>query len=457
MSDFNIPKTVATYLATSHISYQLRRGQAAPSLIETAISLGIAPNKLIQGTVLKCGNAYLMAIYPANTELDIESINRRAKREFKLCTETELKDVFQNCDPAALPPISQAYGVHAILDQSIYQLEDVFFPSGKAGVFCSSRGRDFIDLHVDSWHGDITTSGKIAFAYRNDLRISDEILKQTIESVDKLPAIPWIAAELLKLRNNPYIKASTLAEIIEKDPSLSAQLIRYASSPLYAYQGKLESVEQAIIRVLGLDFVMDLAFGLSLGKSLKMTSDGPLGLKAFWNHAIYCASLTQILCNAIEPIRRPPPGMGYLAALIHNFGFLLLGHLFPTQFKYLNNIAEKFPEQDIRDLENGILGTGHNQLGQWLMKSWKMPEEIIEAVAYHHDPEYNSDYSNYANLIYIANCLLQRHGIGDANTTELPPELLSKFGFDEHQLQLLVDSVMNNHDDLDFIAHKMAA
>ncbi|MCK5639748.1 MAG: HDOD domain-containing protein [Gammaproteobacteria bacterium] len=457
MSNFNIPKTVATYLATSHTPYQIRRGQAAASMVDTAISLGIAPNKLIQGTVLKCGSAYLMAIYPANAELDIESINRRAKREFKLCTGAELKDVFPNCEPSALPPVSQAYGVHAILDQSIYQLKDVFFSSGKAGVFCSSLGRDFIDLHVDSWHGDITSSDKVAFSYRSDLRIPDEVLKQTIESVDKLPAMPWIAAELLKRRNNPYIKASTLAEIIEKDPSLSAQLIRYASSPLYAYQGKLESVEQAIIRVLGLDFVMDLAFGLSLGKSLRMTSDGPLGLKAFWNHAIYCASLTQMLCNTIEPIRRPPPGMGYLAALIHNFGFLLLGHLFPTQFKYLNNIAEKFPDQDISDLESEILGTGHNQMGQWLMKSWKMPEEIIEAVTYHHDPEHNSDYSNYASLIYIANCLLKRHGIGDANTTELPPELLFRFGFDEQQLLALVDSVMDNHDDLDFIANKMAA
>ncbi len=92
-----------------------------------------------------------------------------------------------------------------------------------------------------------------------------------------------------------------------------------------------------------MDLVQDIAFGLALGKALNNPKDGPLGLNAFWKHAVYCAALTQTLCNSVEYSRRPPVGLGYMAGLLHNFGILLLGHLFPDQFERLNKAVQQNP------------------------------------------------------------------------------------------------------------------
>lgn len=278
-------------------------------------------------------------------------------------------------------------------------------------------------------------------------------MKEKVEQVHTLPPMPGIATQILRLRNNPYANASELAAVIDQDPSLTAQLLRYAASPFYAYQGKLTSVEQAIVRVLGMDF----SLGLALGKSFRNPKGGPLGLDAFWRDALHVAALTQALCNAIEFSRRPSPGVAYMAGLLHNFGFLLLGHLFPNQFTRLNKAVAEQSECPILDLEREIVGVTHTEMGLWLVDAWNLPREIVETVREHHNGDYRGDYAIYPNLVYIAHRLLKRFGIGDAASIDLPADLLEVVGLTEEQAETALGTVLQMRDGLQFMVRKMAA
>ena len=169
-------------------------------------------------------------------------------------------------------------------------------------------------------------------------------IRRRIEQIYELPPMPAVARRVLQLRNNPGASVAELAAIVELDPSLAAQVVRYAVSPFYAYRGKIGSIHDAITRVLGFDMVMNMALGLATGKSFRNPCDGPLGLHAFWQHAVYSATLVQALAKRMLPNARPQPGMAYLAGLLHNFGFLLLGHLFLPEFKLLNKLVIAHPE-----------------------------------------------------------------------------------------------------------------
>lgn len=63
--------------------------------------------------------------------------------------------------------------------------------------------------------------------------------------------------------------------MVETDPALAAQVVSWAASPYYASPGKIRSVEDAIVRVLGFDLVINLALGLALGKTLSLPKDHP--------------------------------------------------------------------------------------------------------------------------------------------------------------------------------------
>ncbi len=453
----NIPNTVRTYLARKGGQYRTRTVRPGTGFTETATLARLPFDKLARSLVVKSGKAYLMAITRADHELDLDKLNKLFKREFALCNAAEIAELFPNCASDYLPPMAEAYGLRAILDRTLMEQDEVYFCTGAEGVFIHASMDDFRRLQEDAWYKQSIIRDDEPRQAEVVAHDAKSVYKQRVESVNDLPAMPGLATEIMRIRNNPYSHAAELAAVIEQDPSLSAQLVRYALSPLYGYQGKVESVEQAIVRVLGMDFVLDIAFGLSLGKTFKNPKEGPIGLRAFWHHAIHCAALTQALCNAIDYNRRPPPGMGYLAGLLHNFGFLLLGHLFPDQFKRLNKAIADEPERSVHDIEREQTGVTHNELGLWLMDAWEMPREIIDAVEHHHDPEHKSDYSIYSSLVYIANCLLKRHGIGDAETMDIPADLLARVGLDQVKVEVALASVLEDSEGMEFMAAKMAA
>lgn len=454
----NIPDTVKTYLATKGGEFKIRVADVEDDFNATLAMAKLASRKVAKAVLIKSGKAYLMAVIPADRELDFSMVNRMFKREFEFCNEADIQELFPNCDPNYLPPLAEAYGLKAVQDKNLNELEYVYFASGEAGTFIRAGAADFKKLQGSAWRKhEISTPHQKSESEIQSLEELRMAIKDKVQSVKGLPPMPGIAAEIIRLRNNPYAMANELAAVIEQDPSLSAQLIRYATSPLYAYQGKVESVEHAIVRVLGMDFVFDLAFGLSLGRSFRIEKSGPVGLDNFWQHAIHTATLVQNLCGAIEYSRRPPPGMGYLTGLLHNFGFLLLGHLFPEQFARLNRAIEANPDRSVLDVERETIGVTHTELGLWLMDAWEMPREIIEAVREHHNAKHSSDYSIYANLIYIANALLKRIDIGDSEVMDVDDALLERVHLSREQVEAVFANVMDDTDGMEFIASKMAA
>lgn len=291
-------------------------------------------------------------------------------------------------------------------------------------------------------------------------------IRRRIEQVYELPPMPAMARRVLQLRNNPDASIAELAGIVELDPSLAAQVVRYAVSPFYAYRGAISSIHDAITRVLGFDMVMNMALGLATGKSFRNPCDGPLGLHAFWRHAVYSATLVQALAKRMPRDTRPQPGMAYLAGLLHNFGFLLLGHLFAPEFKLLNKLVAAHPESPVTALEKCVLGMGqaqnllemgHAQIGAWLMQSWQMPEEVIVTLREHHNGQYDGEHAQFPHLIMIADHVLKGRDIGDAPDAFLPPFSLYHLGLGEDAVLETAEQVFRDCSALDMMAMQIAA
>jgi len=290
-------------------------------------------------------------------------------------------------------------------------------------------------------------------------------IRRRIEQVYELPPMPEMARRILQLRHNPDASVADLAAIVELDPSLAAQVVRYAASPFYAYRGKINSIQDAITRVLGFDMVMNMALGLATGRSFHNPVEGPLGLHAFWRHAVYTAALVQMLAKRMPPQARPQPGMGYLAGLLHNFGFLLLGHLFPPEFKLLNKLVAAHPESPVTALEKCVLGMGqaqnilemgHAQIGAWLMYSWRMPDEIIVTLQEHHNPDYSGEHATLPHLVMIADHLLKSLDIGDAPDAGLPLRSLELTGLSEDTVRALAEQLFEDCSSLELMARQLA-
>lgn len=281
-------------------------------------------------------------------------------------------------------------------------------------------------------------------------------IRGRIKRLDKLPPMPEMTQKILRLSGNPDADVKELVGIVELDPSLAAQVMRYASSPFFSYQGKVDSVHTAITRVLGYNTVLNLALGATAARSFRIPRNVAMGLDSFWRHAIFSAALVQALSNAVPKESRPPAGLAYLAGLLHNFGHLLLGHLFKQEFLVLNKFILKYPDKPIEMIEQQVLGTNHGAIGAWLMEAWRLPEEIVIAIREHHNECYQDVHAVYPQLVFLADRLLKGHGIGDACDNQVPQSIYDSLEIGEYQAMAITARVMEGAGGLDMMANNFA-
>lgn len=280
---------------------------------------------------------------------------------------------------------------------------------------------------------------------------------QTLQQTQLLPPLPETAHALFKLRNNPDASLEQLTRIIEKDPSLTAFIIKYARMSIYGYSDRITSVHNAITLVLGFKLSLNITIGIASASFLKVPNQGPLGRVCIWNQSLKCAALCRELSNTMIHKRMIDSGLAYLSGLFHNFGYLLLAHLHPIQFNYLNDLVSRYPEEDIRTLEIHALGISHDTIGMYLINAWELPEEIGVAVAEHHFPDYSGKYAPYVQLIAIANRLLNNKDTADACPNLKTLFLLGNLGISKTDAEKALTKIQGCENEFNQLAHGLAA
>lgn len=273
-------------------------------------------------------------------------------------------------------------------------------------------------------------------------------VKQRLEDTLDLPAMSQTHQKILQLRADPEAEVEDLVEVVRLDPSLSAQVMSWAASPYYAAPGKVSSIEDAVVRVLGFELVVNMALGMAMGKMLTVPKNGPREGTPYWLEAVYCATLAEQLCHAMPQEKRPKPGLAYLGGLLHNFGYLLLAHLFPSQFAVLSRYIEANPHFSLEAVEQQVINVTREQIGAWLLSSWKLPPEVYEAIRHQNQPGMEGECGVYSDLLFVATRMLRQKGLSDGPVEELPDGLLASLGLKQEMADKLLRKLVANDEAL---------
>lgn len=470
-----LSRTVEARLKEARVEYRLHAHEQGAGLAQVISALALPEENVLRGVLLRePAGKILLAVLPFNRLIDFQAIESETGQQFSPLPVSHARNFFPDCADATISPLARAYRLEMLIDETVKELDKVYFEGGVGLSFIELAARDFLKLSEGAPNRRISRCGSSIQLIAGDFdgfSLDATSLtpamdaRKRLEKLYKLPPMPEMAVRIIKLRNDPYSDAQKLAKIVEIDPSLSAQVTRYASSSFFGFRGELSSIKVAISRVLGFDVVMNMALGLAAGSALRNPPEGPLGLCAFWRHATYTAALAQILSRQVPDKYNVEPGMAYLVGLLHNFGFLLLGHLFQPEFFLLNKMVEANPEASVVMLEKHalgmgqaqqVLGMGHAELGGWLMQSWEMPSEVTVTVKEHHNFNYSGEYYGYPALIAVINHMLGQHGIGDENGEGNLSALCDRIGLDEAKVEEAVEKLLEKRDDLDAMAEQFA-
>lgn len=459
----SIPEITQTTLSDADIAFEVIASQSHESFMAAATDCHIPMEQLARTLVIKSQGRTMMLALKASDLLDFSMLTSAFGENIAL--QQNYHSSVEDGDASKRVPIASLLEIDLVIDEALSNQEHIYFDSGSNWSFIKISGSDFSKLNQKAMISRFSCPPEKLYNidHHEDgeenklLSFTPKRIHQRVEETLDLPAMPTIAQEVMRLRVDPNAGAADLAAVVEQDPSLSAQVISWASSPYYGYQGKIDSIHTAISRVLGFDLVLNLALGISVGKAFNVSTDGPLGIKSYWKQSVYCATLCEKLCSFIRGKTRPSRGLVYLSGLLHNFGQLVLGHLFPPQFYLINRYVEMNPHIPLADIEQYLLGTTHLEVGEWLMQSWNMPDELISAVRWHHHEDVWRDNAVYSNLVLVANRLLKRIDIGDATQLVLPESILDTIGIDEDDAFRALDLIVADEEELNSIAQQMVA
>lgn len=281
-------------------------------------------------------------------------------------------------------------------------------------------------------------------------------VQQRLEDTLGLPALAPTTQKIIMLRSDPDAGVDQLVPVVRLDPSLSAQVMSWAVSPYYAAPGKVHSIDEAIIRVLGFDLVVNLALGIAMGKVLTVPEEMPRGSTPYWQQSVYTATLCELIARKMPVDKKPRIGLAYLAGLLHNFGYLVLGHLFQPQQATLSRYVEANPHLEPVLIEQQVLNVTRDQIGAWLLESWNLPEEVYSAIRQQQFDQPSGEYETYIQLLQLAKQLLRREGLADGPLYGVDPDLCERLGLSLEQADAAVSQLLGSQEDLNELTRTLS-
>jgi HD-like signal output (HDOD) protein/prolyl-tRNA editing enzyme YbaK/EbsC (Cys-tRNA(Pro) deacylase) len=367
----------------------------------------------------------VQVFFRSDSLLDLEKVKRLTGRQLQPLALTEINKIKLKLSVRTLPAFDDLMEAETLIDERLYALEEVFVYSGSQNVLIRLANGQLLK-HKDTTRVADLCEPLPEFSIEQPAELFDKDrerihrsinsftalrIKQRIEETLEIPPLPATAQAIIKLRVDPDADISKLSKIVENDPSLAAQVVSWASSSYYAAPGSIKSVQDAIVRVLGYDLVMNLSLGLALGKTLDLPADNPEGFAPFWTRAVYVAAASGALLSLIPREFRPGFGLVYLTGLLHNFGYLILSHAFRPHFSAVCRMREANRHLPHQFVEQHLLGICGDQIASSLMKSWQMPSEVCLGIRYQAEPDYLGTGSDHSQMVYLANNLLQQYGL----------------------------------------------
>lgn len=417
--------------------------------------------------ILQDDQGRVQVIIAADRLLDLKAVNRQLGRELNATSREDIRKFCATHKLDSIPALPKLAGLQTLVDKSLMDRKELLLDSGSEEQLVRIDRSEFEQILEGATLCDISVplapleaedfntsdTDQILGAVRNFTQLR---IKQRLEETLELPPLSDTAQRIIKLRVNPNADISDLAQIVETDPSLAAQVVSWAASPYYSAPGKIKSIHDAIVRVLGFDMVLNLALGLSLGKTMQIPKQGPHGTLPYWQQAVYMAATIEGLVTAIPRDHRPSFGMAYLCGLLHNFGYLILAEVFPPYFQSYCDMADANPHVAHQAIERHLIGVTREQLASTLMSLWSMPEEVVVGLRHQNNPEYKGDNAAYAKLIFVAKRLLLQHNIGVGPKLEIPPSVFEELHLDPEKAEQTVQNILESSSDLQHIAAGLA-
>ncbi len=250
--------------------------------------------------------------------------------------------------------------------------------------------------------------------------LRNEMLKKIVAGIKKLPSLPKLYSLIVAEMQSKEASLKKVGYIISQDVSMSAKILQIINSAFFCLPQKITDPQQAAV-YLGIDTLKALVLSIHVFASL--TEDAELcgfSLAELWRHSLMTGKLTRNIARA-ETDDKKVVEEAMIAGMLHDIGKLILLKV-PMKCKKVMDFIEK-NECDPVEAEYIVMKTSHAELGAYLLGLWGIPDNIVEPVAFHHNP------SKLLEDMFIMSNESSRKDLGKTKTKDvnLKPQSVKRY------------------------------
>lgn len=243
-------------------------------------------------------------------------------------------------------------------------------------------------------------------------RLEMSEIESRVRACPRLPSLRTIDSALRELLNADQRYTSHISEVIRRDPSLTARLLRVVNSVYYSLAAPVSSIEEAVF-YLGVRQIRQLATVTPVIEDFqRLVGNSLFAWREFWRHCLGVAIMTREVMSCVQA---PDDESDYVAGLVHDVGKIVMASAFTKHFAEIHRRAAE-EKTDLMEIEREILGLSHAELGAMYLSHYHLPKIIIETAEYHHHPERNP--KPIIAAVQIADMLVRHAKLGNSGNPE---------------------------------------
>jgi HD-like signal output (HDOD) protein len=263
--------------------------------------------------------------------------------------------------------------------------------------------------------------------------------QQLVIDIENLVSLPDVCVKVNRLIDAPNYSAATLGDIISQDTDLSARLLRLVNSVFFNLKSPVETISRAIT-VIGTSELRDLVMATTAARIFTGIPTDLVDMTEYWRYSITTGVIAGELakrCNVLHSERL------FVMGVLHDIGRLAIYLKMSQQARDILLITGG-DDLLLPDVEKEVLGFTHMDVGEALLRRWKLPESIVSVVAYHHRPASTQVFQLETAILHLASLLAS----SDINAVEweqavemVEPFIWNITGLEPEQLGLIMEQM----------------
>lgn len=214
-------------------------------------------------------------------------------------------------------------------------------------------------------------------------RLTKPGVKALISKINTLPSLPSVYAELLCELRKRDASVRRVADLVQQDVGMTAKLLQLVNSSFFGLAVHVRDVHHAA-SLLGLKALTPLALSAGVFRQLEQGRVPAELAEQVQEHSMAVGQLARRLAES-EGLSHDAADEALLAGILHDIGKLVLADHFGLDYSRVCLAAQR-ADLPLLEAELDQFAASHADVGGYLLGLWGLPQDIIEAVAFHHDP-----------------------------------------------------------------------